>query len=176
MTPAPPKGSKPETVKTTGSDELVGIGSFYTEAACIVPTDPLRAVSPLRAMVVADRETGHIATLNSRKDQTGWCRKCGMRFQGQAERGFSLSEIRCSASEEVPSFPEQFSGLDPCVGDGTAFTTVLESSNAVWDRDRCYLYPNQIRLRGAGGNSSDVCNVVAFFQGWERVDVQDDTG
>ena len=27
-----------------------------------------------------------------------------------------------------------------------------------------------------GGNGGDVCNVVAFFKGWDRVDVQDDTG
>jgi len=27
------------------------------------------------------------------------------------------------------SFPEQFSALDPCVGEGVAFTTLLESSN-----------------------------------------------
>ena len=27
-----------------------------------------------------------------------------------------------------------------------------------------------------GGNGADVRNVVAFFEGWDRVDVQDDTG
>ena len=38
------------------------------------------------------------------------------------------------------------------------------------------LYPDQIRLGGVGGNGGDVCNIVAFFEGWDRVDVQDDTG
>ena len=26
-------------------------------------------------------------------------------------------------------------------------------------------------LGGVGGNGGDVCNVVAFFEGWDRVDV-----
>ena len=34
----------------------------------------------------------------------------------------------------------------------------------------------QIRLGGMGGNGADVCNVVASFEGWDRVDVQDDAG
>src|SRR5215470_6611376 len=40
--------------------------------------------------------------------------------------------------------------------------------------DRCI--QNQIRLGGVGGNGGDVCNVVALSEGWNRVDVQDDTG
>src|SRR5215469_2173817 len=32
------------------------------------------------------------------------------------------------------------------------------------------------RLGGVGGNGADVGNVVAFLEGWDRVDVQDDTG
>jgi hypothetical protein len=36
---------------------------------------------------------------------------------------------------------------------------------------------SKIRLLGGlDGNGADVCNVVAFFEGWYRVDVQDDTG
>ena len=31
-------------------------------------------------------------------------------------------------------------------------------------------------LGGVSGNGGDVCNVVPFFEGWDRVDVQDDTG
>jgi hypothetical protein len=31
-------------------------------------------------------------------------------------------------------------------------------------------------LGGVGGNGGDVCNVVAFFEGRDGVDVQDDTG
>src|SRR5580693_5854097 len=29
---------------------------------------------------------------------------------------------------------------------------------------------------GVGGNGTDICNVVASLEGWDRVDVQDDTG
>jgi hypothetical protein len=38
--------------------------------------------------------------------------------------------------------------------------------------------PVEIRLDlgSVGGNGSDVGDVVAFFEGWDRVDVQDDTG
>lgn len=55
-----------------------------------------------------------------------------MRFQGQAKLGF----FPLPTSEAVRlgrwlSFPEQFSALDPCVGDGVAFTTLLESSHGL---------------------------------------------
>src|SRR5215471_4906315 len=36
--------------------------------------------------------------------------------------------------------------------------------------------PNQIRLGCVGSNRSDVCNIVTFFEGWDCIDVQDDTG
>jgi Uncharacterised methyltransferase family (DUF6094) len=55
-----------------------------------------------------------------------------VRFQGQAKLGF----FPLPASEAVRlrrwlSFPEQFSALDPCVGDGTAFSTLLAYGNAL---------------------------------------------
>jgi hypothetical protein len=55
-----------------------------------------------------------------------------MRFQGQAKLGFfPLSSSEAVRLRKCLCFPEHFSGLDPCVGDGTAFNTVLESSNAL---------------------------------------------
>ena len=38
------------------------------------------------------------------------------------------------------------------------------------------IHEAEANLGGVGGNGSDVCNVVAFFKGWDCVDVQDDTG
>jgi hypothetical protein len=40
------------------------------------------------------------------------------------------------------------------------------------------LFLSKIRpdLGGLDRNGADVCNVVAFLEGWDRVDVQDDTG
>jgi hypothetical protein len=55
-----------------------------------------------------------------------------MRFHGQAKLGFfplPASEAVCLRKWFI--FPEQFSALDPCVGDGAAFTTLIESSNAL---------------------------------------------
>jgi hypothetical protein len=55
-----------------------------------------------------------------------------MRFQGQAKLGFfPLPPSEGVRLSRWLSFPEQFSALDPCVGDGAAFTTLLESSNAL---------------------------------------------
>jgi hypothetical protein len=55
-----------------------------------------------------------------------------MRFQGQAKlRFFPLPPSEAAHLRRWLSFPEQFSALDPCVGDGAAFTTLLESSNAL---------------------------------------------
>ena len=40
-----------------------------------------------------------------------------------------------------------------------------------------FLLPEiRLDLGGVLGNSADVCNVVAFFEGWDRIDVQYDTG
>jgi len=41
------------------------------------------------------------------------------------------------------------------------------------ENHRLFLAKTQIRSRGVSGNGGDVCNVVAFFEGWDRVDVQD---
>ena len=55
-----------------------------------------------------------------------------MRFQGQAKLGFfPLPSAEAVRLRRRLSFPEQFSALDPCVGDGAAFATLLESSNAL---------------------------------------------
>jgi hypothetical protein len=55
-----------------------------------------------------------------------------MRFQGQAKLVFfPLPPSEAVRLRRWLSFPEQFSALDPCVGDGAAFTTLLESSNAL---------------------------------------------
>jgi len=55
-----------------------------------------------------------------------------MRFHGQAKLGFfplpSTEAVRLS---RLLTFPEQFSALDPCAGDGAAFNTLLESSSAL---------------------------------------------
>src|SRR5215469_9070694 len=40
----------------------------------------------------------------------------------------------------------------------------------------CCAHAARSRLGGVGGNHTDVSNVIAFFEGWDRVDVQDDTG
>ncbi|HEV2396961.1 MAG TPA: DUF6094 domain-containing protein [Candidatus Sulfotelmatobacter sp.] len=55
-----------------------------------------------------------------------------MRFHGQAKLGFyPLPSAEAVRLRRQLSFPEQFSALDPCVGDGAAFATLLESSNAL---------------------------------------------
>ena len=55
-----------------------------------------------------------------------------MRFQGQAKLGFfPLPSSEAIHLKRWLSFPEQFSALDPCVGDGAAFTTLLQSSDAL---------------------------------------------
>jgi hypothetical protein len=55
-----------------------------------------------------------------------------MRFHGQAKLGFfPLPPSEAVRLRRWLSFPEQFSALDPCVGDGAAFTTLLESSKAM---------------------------------------------
>src|SRR5579862_3952497 len=40
----------------------------------------------------------------------------------------------------------------------------------------CFQSEFRLDSRSVGGNGGDVRNVVAFFEGWDRVDVQDDTG
>jgi hypothetical protein len=55
-----------------------------------------------------------------------------MRFEGQAKLGFfPLPPSEAMRLRKWLTFPEQFSALDPCVGDGVAFTTLVESSNAL---------------------------------------------
>ena len=55
-----------------------------------------------------------------------------MRFQGQAKLGFfPLPPSEAIRLRRWLSFPEQFSALDPCVGEGAAFATLLESSNGL---------------------------------------------
>jgi hypothetical protein len=52
----------------------------------------------------------------------------------------------------------------------------MHTSNVSTKEDIECCIQNQIRLGCVGGNGADVCNVVAFFEGWDRIDVQDDTG
>jgi len=55
-----------------------------------------------------------------------------MRFQGQANLGFfPLSTSEAARLKRWLTFPEQFSALDPCIGDGAAFTTLLDSASAM---------------------------------------------
>jgi hypothetical protein len=55
-----------------------------------------------------------------------------MRFQGQAKLGFfPLPPSEAVRLRRLLTFPEQFSALDPCVGEGAAFRTLLESSPAL---------------------------------------------
>jgi hypothetical protein len=55
-----------------------------------------------------------------------------MRFQGQAKLGFfPLPPSEAVRLRRWLSFSEEFSALDPCVGDGGAFGTLLEPSNAL---------------------------------------------
>ena len=55
-----------------------------------------------------------------------------MRFQGQAKLGFfPLPSSEAARLRRWLAFPEQFSALDPCVGDGAAFKTLLEFSGAL---------------------------------------------
>jgi len=44
------------------------------------------------------------------------------------------------------------------------------------ENQRLFLAEIRLDLGGVGGNGGDVCNVVAFFERWDRVDMQDDTG
>ncbi|MBV8051416.1 MAG: class I SAM-dependent methyltransferase [Acidobacteriaceae bacterium] len=56
-----------------------------------------------------------------------------MRFQGQAKLGFfPLPPSEAVRLKRWLSLPERFSALDPCVGDGAAFATLLEFSNGLW--------------------------------------------
>jgi len=55
-----------------------------------------------------------------------------MRFQGQAKLGFfPLPPSEAVRLKPWLIFPEQFSALDPCIGDGVAFTTLLDSTSAM---------------------------------------------
>lgn len=55
-----------------------------------------------------------------------------MRFQGQAQLGFfPLPPSEAVRLRRWLTFPDQFSAIDPCVGDGAAFTTLLEFSNGL---------------------------------------------
>lgn len=55
-----------------------------------------------------------------------------MRFQGQAKLGFfPLPPSEAVRLRRWFIFPEQFAALDPCVGDGAAFTTLLESNHGL---------------------------------------------
>ena len=52
-----------------------------------------------------------------------------------------------------------------------------QTSNVPTEEDhRLFLAKIRLDLRRVCGNGGDVCNVVAFFEGWDCVDVQDDTG
>ena len=53
----------------------------------------------------------------------------------------------------------------------------MHISTAQKDEDhRLFLTKIRLNLRSVGGNGGDVCNVIAFLERWDRVDVQDDTG
>ncbi len=53
----------------------------------------------------------------------------------------------------------------------------MQTSNVSKDEDhRLFVAKIRLDLRSVGGNGGDVCNVVAFLERWDRVDVQDDTG
>ena len=55
-----------------------------------------------------------------------------MRFQGQVKLGFfPLPPSEAVRLRRWLNFPEQFSALDPCAGDGAAFNTLVEPSNAL---------------------------------------------
>jgi hypothetical protein len=55
-----------------------------------------------------------------------------MRFQGQVKLGFfALPPSEAVRLRRWLSFPEQFSALDPCAGDGAAFATLLESTKGL---------------------------------------------
>src|SRR4029077_17035595 len=50
------------------------------------------------------------------------------------------------------------------------------SNMSTQEDQRLFLAKIRLDLGSVGGNCGYVCNVVAFFKGWNRVDVQDDTG
>ena len=53
----------------------------------------------------------------------------------------------------------------------------MNTSNVSTKPDhRLFLDKTRLDSGGVGGNGTDVCNVVAFLEGWDSVDVQDDTG
>lgn len=55
-----------------------------------------------------------------------------MRFQGQTKLGFyPLPTPEACRLRKWLAFPSQFSAIDPCVGDGVAFTKLIESSEAI---------------------------------------------
>jgi len=55
------------------------------------------------------------------------------------------------------------------------FVQIKTQAQLDWQAMHC-VRDRRPDLGSVGGNGSDVCNVVAFFEGWDRVDVQDDTG
>src|SRR5271169_881616 len=68
-------------------------------------------------------------------------------------------------------------GFVPANGTKERVGRGMHTSNVSKDEDhRLFLAKIRLDLRSAGGNGGDVCNVVAFLERWDRVDVQDDTG
>ena len=70
---------------------------------------------------------------------------------------------------------------------GRSADSYLQTAQGSWPWDahdqcgheenhRVFLAKMRLNLGGVGRNGADVCNVVAFFEGWDGVDVQDYAG
>ena len=68
-------------------------------------------------------------------------------------------------------------GFAPANGTKERVGRGMHTSKVSKDEDhRLFLAKIRLDLRSVDGNRGDVCNVVAFLERWDRVDVQDDTG
>lgn len=88
-----------------------------------------------------------------------------MRFQGQDKLGFfPLPLSEAVRLRRWLNFPEQFSALDPCAGDGAAFNTLLEPAM------RCAmgLRLTHIGLRRPGLRESMFCTPTHSMSGAAR--------
>ena len=86
--------------------------------------------------------------------------------------------ISVSSADESRANPEVGCFIDFVPADGTEGVGPWDAQgNVSTDKDhRLLLAKSRSDLGSVGSSDANVCNVVAFFERWDCVDVQDDTG